>query len=187
MDGHWAKAQVNEMYSRKIINGVADGIFEANRGITRAEFATIVVKALGLEPKGSNSFKDVNTSDWFYDYVGTASSYGIILGVGEGKFDALRSITREEAMAMVQRAAKIAGMNVNVTDAEIANSLAKFTDYNEFSPWAQSVAAFNIQESLIQGVNGIARPKDNITRAETAVVIMRMLQKSELIDSRIKA
>jgi len=184
---HWAKGAVNEMGSRMVINGVSDDMFEPDKDITRAEFATIVVKALGLEPNGSNSFKDVNASDWFYDYVGTASSYGIIYGVGEDKFDALRSITREEAMAMVQRAAKIAGMNVNVTDAEIANSLAKFTDSDKFSSWAQGVATFNIEESLIQGANGLARPKDNITRAETAVVLMRMLQKAELIDSRIKA
>lgn len=187
MGAHWAKAQVNEMYSRKIISGITDGIFEPDRSITRAEFATIVVKALGLEPVGSNSFTDVKTSDWFYNYVGTASRHGIILGVGGGEFQPARSISREEAMAMVQRAAKLAGMNVEVSDNEIANTLARFTDYADFSDWAKGIAAFNIRENLIKGSNGLARPKDNITRAETVVVIMRMLQRSDLIDSRIIA
>lgn len=187
VSGHWAREQINEMFSRKIINGVADNIFEPERSITRAEFAAIAVKAMGLEPKGSNSFKDVAQADWFYGYVGTAYSFGIILGVGDGSFEPLRSITREEAMVLIQRAAKVTGMNIDVTDNEIGSTLSRFTDSLYLSGWAKGAADFNVKESLIQGSNGRIRPKDKITRAETAVIIMRMLQKSNLIDSRVKA
>jgi hypothetical protein len=61
VEQHWAKQAVNDMGSRMVISGVGDGLFEPDRDITRAEFAAIIVRALGLKPGvGSNSFRDVN-------------------------------------------------------------------------------------------------------------------------------
>ena len=49
---HWAKEAINEMVSNNIISGVGNGMFEPDRAITRAEFATVMVKALKLETGG---------------------------------------------------------------------------------------------------------------------------------------
>ena len=91
--GHWAKGAINDLSSRLIVNGVGQNTFKPDKAITRAEFAAIVVKALGLEPKGSADFTDVKTPDWFTGYVGTAGSKGLISGYSDGSFKPNQKIT----------------------------------------------------------------------------------------------
>ena len=88
VENHWAKEDVNNMGSRLIINGVGDGNFEPDRDITRGEFATIVVKALGMMKPGTGkkAFTDVAKTDLHYDAVSIAYEYGIITGYGDGSF-----------------------------------------------------------------------------------------------------
>lgn len=69
------------MGSRMVVTGVGDNHYAPDRNMTRAEFAAIMVRALGLEPEtGASSFGDVNTADWYSGYINTASAYGIIKG-----------------------------------------------------------------------------------------------------------
>ena len=85
--------------------------------MTRAEFAAIVVRALGLTPEGKNSFSDVAAEAWYAPYVGTAYSCGIITGVGDGRFNPSGTITRQEAAVMVSRAAKLCGLETEMDNA----------------------------------------------------------------------
>ena len=78
--------------------------------MTRAEFATIVVRALGLTPADTGAFVDVASTAWYSPYVGAASTYGLINGVGEGRFSPDGTITRQEAAVMVSRAAELCGI-----------------------------------------------------------------------------
>jgi hypothetical protein len=176
----WYDAAVTEMASRMIINGVGGGRFEGGRSITRAEFASIIVRALGLPQNGSASaFKDVPSGAWYYGAVGKAYEYGIVDGRGAASFDPMANITRQEAMAIIQRAARIAGMT-----GSGSGSLSAFTDAGSVSSWAKDAVSFNVASGLIVGSDGKLNPTNNITRAETAAVILRMLQHSGLIDVR---
>lgn len=112
--------------------------------------------------------------------MGTAVEYGLVNGYKDGSFRPREAITRLEAMIMVQRAAKI------VDYAGTTGSLASFSDGRKIDAWARSAAEFNVGSSLIVGNNGKLRPGDNISRAETATVILRLLQKAELVDVRSK-
>ena len=87
VDKHWAKEAVNDMGSRMVVSGVGGGRYEPDRNITRAEFAAIVVNALGLKPgTGNNPFKDVKASEWYADYIKTAYGYKIISGYSSDIF-----------------------------------------------------------------------------------------------------
>ena len=58
------------MGSRLVISGVGENKFDPNRDITRAEFAAIMVRALGLAPDNTkNKFNDVEASKWYSGYV----------------------------------------------------------------------------------------------------------------------
>jgi hypothetical protein len=178
--GKWYENIVSEMASRKIINGKSETSFEGDASITRAEFAAILVRGPGLPTDAKCSFTDVNAGDWYYGAVGTAVKYGLVNGYTGGSFAPKANITRQEAMAMVQRAAKIAEFTGTT------RSLASFTDSDKVSTWAKSAAEFNVGSSLIVGSNGKLRSGDDISRAETATVILRLLQKAELVDVRSK-
>ncbi|MDF2656473.1 MAG: putative surface layer protein [Bacillota bacterium] len=87
-----------------VVTDVADNKFEPNRRTTRAEFAAIIIRALGLKPgTGMSSFKDVRVSDWYFESIQTAVSYGIIKGYNEETFAPNTTITREQAMTTVSQ------------------------------------------------------------------------------------
>ncbi|WP_408891942.1 cadherin-like beta sandwich domain-containing protein [Paenibacillus taichungensis] len=179
---HWSNTAVNDMGSRMIVSGVTDNTFEPDRSITRAEFAAIVVRALGLKPgEGSTGFRDVNESDWYADVVKTASNYGLISGYEDGTFRPQEQITRQEAMTLIARAMKVTGLDSKAA-ASAEQQLSSFTDAVQVADWAKEAAAASIHTGLVtgRGSNTIA-PLQSITRAETATIVRRLLQQSDLI------
>lgn len=177
---HWAKSAINDMGSRMIVKGIDGNNYEPERDITRAEFAAIVIRALGLDAGvGESGFADVAASAWYSGYVKTAASRGIITGYGDGTFSPSDKITREQAMTMIARAAKLCGMDTSIGSG--AMGLAGFEDATQISSWAYDSVAFNVQNGIITGYNSKISPKAHITRAEVAVIVQRLLQKSKLI------
>ncbi len=181
--GHWAREAVNDMGSRMVISGIGNGMFEPDRDITRAEFAAILVRGLGLQPgEGSKSFKDVDSSKWYSDYIKTAYEYKIISGYDADTFGPSDKITREQAMAMTARAMAITELPTDISSGETDKLLAGFTDAAQAADYAKDSIAVCVKTGVVSGRSStIVAPKDNITRAEIAVIIKRLLQKSDLI------
>lgn len=178
--GLWYESTVNEMASRMILKGRDDGRFDGDAPITRAEFAATMVRALGLTEEGNPSFSDISGDQWFAGAVAKASQYGIIQGVGEGRFDPMSHITRQDAMVMIYRSAKIADYL-----GDSGGSTTTFGDEGRISEYAREAVTFHVNNGLAKGDNGQIRPLDSISRAETATLILRFLQKAELVDTRL--
>ena len=179
---HWAREIILEMSSEEIINGVGNNLFEPERDITRAEFAAVIIRALDCtKTNNSNPFSDISVSDWYYDSVLAAFENELITGYNDGSFMPQSSITRQEAMAIVVRAiSRDSSLELNIN--EITNILAAFSDRDSVSDWAKASAALCIKEDIITGRSGnTIAAQDNITRAETAVIIKRLLQKIAII------
>ncbi len=183
MNNHWAKASVNNMGSRMVVSGVGEDSYEPDRDMTRAEFAAIMVRALGLDVEiGSDSFSDVPSSAWYSGYVKTAASYGIIKGYSDTAFGPNDKITREQAMAMLARAMKITGLNTELSTEEGEALLSAFNDSTAISAFAVDSTQMCLKNGIVSGrENNTLKPKAYITRAEVAAMIERLLQKSNLI------
>lgn len=185
VENHWAEDAINDMGSRLVIDGIKDGKFEPDRDITRAEFAAIVIRALGIMRPGTGMdvFSDVTKDDWYYDSVYIAYEYGIISGYENGKFQPEGKITREQAMTIIARAMKITNLKVELTEGEEDMQLSVFVDSEQSSVWAKESIMQCVKSGIILGRNGIAiEPKDSATRAEVAVIVKKLLQKSDLIN-----
>jgi hypothetical protein len=180
---HWAKNAVNDMGSRMVIEGTGNGMFSPDRDITRAEFAAIIVRALGLKPdKGATPFSDVKAADWFNSAINTAYAYRLISGFEDGTFRPNDKITREQAMVMIAKAMTITNLKAKLPVQSTNDILRSYTDASEVSAWAQSSMADSVQSGIVSGRSGtLLAPKDYITRAEVAVIVQRLLQKSNLI------
>ncbi|MBM7868104.1 hypothetical protein GTO89_15145 [Heliobacterium gestii] len=180
---HWAKEAINNMGSRMVISGVGNGMFEPDREITRAEFAAIVVKGLGLKPgTGTNLYSDVRPAEWYGPFIQTAAAYGIISGYGDGTFGPDDRITREQAMTMMARAMKITGLKAGLKTDESDNLLNGFGDEPQIAVWAKESAAACVKTGIVEGKSrDMLAPKGEITRAEVAVIVQRLLKKSNLI------
>jgi hypothetical protein len=180
--GHWGAADINELASRMIANGMPDNRFEPDRPVTRAEFAALLNRALGLGNKAEKSqFYDVQDQEWFAGEIGTAKLYGLISGYEDGTFRPLEAITREEAMHTLAAAAKLAGLNTAVADQEIAEKLHPFQDAELVESWAKRTVAAMLKLGIVEGRAGVLDPKQPITRAETAAILIRLLRTAELI------
>jgi len=184
MASHWAKAAVADMASRLVISGVSQDRFEPDRDITRAEFAGIVARALGLMRTGTGKdvFGDVPKDAWYYDAVSIAHEYGLISGLTDKRFGPDDKISREQAMVIVSRAMAIAGLKADLSQDEADRLLEAFTDAGLSANYARNGIAASIQAGIVSGRNGnLLAPKDNLTRAEAAVIVRRLLQLSDLI------
>ena len=179
--GHENQTAIEQLAKRNIINGKTDNSFEPNTTMTRAEFATITVRALGLPLKVNYTFTDVTENDWFYSYVNTAYSYGIVNGVSDAEFYPSGTITREEAAVMVARAAKLCGMNTDIEALEARDILAGFLDYVKASDWAVDSLAFCYDNAILPNDVMEIKPKETVTRAEIAQMLYNMLVLSNLI------
>lgn len=179
--GHKNQTAIEQLAERNIINGKTENSFEPQSTMTRAEFAAITVRGLGLSVKGNSVFLDVTENDWFYDYVNTAYNYGVINGVSDTEFNPNGTITREEAAVMLARAAKLCGMNTEVEAFEARNILAGFLDYVKASDWAVSSLAFCYDNKILPDDAMEINPKEFVTRAEIAQMLYNMLSISKLI------
>lgn len=101
-DAWYAKA-VNTLAFLGIIKGIGNGKFDPDREISRAEFIVIATRFAKTIDKVNSPFVDVADDAWYAPYVATATSYGWITGVGEGRFAPDDLVTRAEAATIVNR------------------------------------------------------------------------------------
>lgn len=180
---HWAKQAINDMGSRMVINGTGNGLFSPDRNITRAEFAAILVRGLGLKlDTGASPFEDVRQDAWYNSAIKTAYAYGLVTGYTDGTFGPNDTITREQAMVMMARAMEITGLKKQLPPLNEQQLLSPYSDVEKVASWSKSSVLSSLQAGIIMGrTDGKLAPKSFITRAEVAVIIQRLLQKSDLI------
>ena len=90
-----------------IINGYEDGTFKPENNVSRAEFAALLLRMLGLDQNLAPMeapFPDVAADFWAAGTIGTAKRLGIITGYEDGTFGPLNNVAYEEALTMIIRA-----------------------------------------------------------------------------------
>jgi hypothetical protein len=100
----WYYTHVNYDIQKGIINGYPDGNFYPNEKITRAEFAAMLARFMGLDTTGTASFDDVNTEEyaWASGYVAALEKVGVVNGYeGSNDFKPGAPISRAEAIKMI--------------------------------------------------------------------------------------
>ena len=180
----WAKAAINDMGSRLVItNGIDDNMFNPKNQVTRGEFAAIVVNALGLKPEtGKNIFEDVDEKQWYSGHINTAYEYGLISGKGSNKFAPEDKITREQAMIIITKAMSVIGFKPGLNADETDVILSGYKDAASIARGARYSVAACVKTGLVTGKeNSLIAPKQDITRAEIAVIIQKLLKQSGLI------
>lgn len=173
--GHYAENEIGKLAAAGIINGKDENTFDPDNTMTRAEFAAITTRALGLKPTGTAPFADVGVSDWFSPYVACAYENGIVNGISDTLFAPNSLITNEEAAVMVMRAAKLCGTVYFADDDRVRDALSEFDDYMSVSSWAKESVAFCCENGIIPKDKINLEPQRHITRAEVAVMIYNMI------------
>lgn len=175
--GHWAAPDIGWMAQRLLVYGVTSESFHPNRAVTRAEFTSVLVRALDLpaaEPGKVTRFTDVVEAEWYYANVQSAVAAGIINGVSKDRFDPNAPISREQMAVMIWRAYAY----LHSTDVQDANLelLLKFEDSGKISGWAKEAVALSLQVGLVQGTSAHHfDPSGQATRGQMAAIVKRLL------------
>lgn len=129
---HWAYNQIKELSDANILVGYPDGNFKPDDRITRAEFATMVIKTVDQEDfdiKFPVTFYDVSEGYWAYDMIQRAVYFDIVKA-GNGYFYPDGVVTRAQAIMFTVNSLD----SGNITEAQAEKALMNaFADY-EFIP-----------------------------------------------------
>ncbi|PZE21279.1 S-layer homology domain-containing protein [Paenibacillus xerothermodurans] len=179
-NGHWAEGYIDLLGNKLVIDGMTDTTFEPERNVTRAEFAALVVRALGIDQRTASSrFSDVSSSDWYGSDVSSAVYAEIIDGYEDNTFRPNDAIKREELAAMVIRALEYAGVEADGSSA----ALTKFTDSDDIV-WAQEELAAAVSSGIVDGMTDTTiGPRLQATRAQSAAMLNRLLLKANFINN----
>jgi hypothetical protein len=180
IDQSWAKDQIQSLADKFILNGTSDGEYSPKRSVTRAEFAAMLVRALGLQRQASsNPFSDVTQQDWFAEDVATAYQAGLVTGTGDG-FKPNAEISRQDLTVMLVRAMNLLHMQKS------APLHHPYADSAQFSSYAQESIQAVTDTGLMQGIENMGsfyfNPKDATTREAVAIVLNELLKKAKLIN-----
>ncbi|MFC0213482.1 S-layer homology domain-containing protein [Paenibacillus chartarius] len=180
--GHWAEQDIDAMARRLLVNGVTPQEFRPEATVTRAEFAAMLVRALGLPvPAGgadtAAAFTDVDSGAWYREAVIAAASHGLATGLADGRFGPDDTITREQMAVMIGRAHEALKLKSTGSTASVLDA---YTDGGSVQGWAQEQVVLALQEGYMQGMTADTfAPQGVTTRAQAVIVLGRLLRKQE--------
>ncbi len=164
----WARAQILEMEARGIANVYSGTSYAPGKAITRGDFAMFLVRTLGLTNDAGEQFADVDPAAEYAKELAVGRAAGILNGIGDNKYNPEAPITRQELMTIVSRGLALSG----------SSDISSFTDSGLVADWAMQHVSAMIASGLIKGnADGTLNPLGNTTRAETAVICYRILNR----------
>lgn len=171
--GFWATESINTATKLGIINGIGGGAFGVGQPVSRAQFATMLVRLFGwatVKPE-TPSFSDAqDTSTWYYPMLETAVANGAVLK-DSTTFRPNDSMTREEMAIMLVRALGYDGLA-----AYVSTSGMPFTDVSTFKGHITVAHDFGI----INGISSTAfAPNGNATREQAAAMMTRLYNRTQ--------
>lgn len=173
----WAKNDIETLANKLIIKGVDDNKFAPKAETTRAQVAVLLTRALGLQGQKATkvSFKDVKGNEWFAGDLAVAVEAGLVGGYEDGTFKANKTITRQEAAAMIKRAMDFAKYDQAALQGDKkASSLYK--DYTSIGNWAKNDIEVITQAGIMGGdEKGEFNPTNNTTREQLASILKRFM------------
>jgi len=173
---HWAEEFIFSMVNKGWMMGTSSNQFSPNKSLTRAEAATIIVRALNLNlesPKNasSTSYSDVSSSHWGKEYIEIISYHGLMTGVSSKSFQPDKPLTREQMATILTR---IFEEKENISINKQSGQSPQYKDVNT-QLWSYRYIIFASEQGLFGGYgDGTFKPTKEITRAEMATLMDRL-------------
>lgn len=181
---HWAAKEIEVLTELGVLVGYPDGTFQPDENVTRAEFASMAIKALGQEHTvvaQPVNFTDIDPTFWAYDAIQKALYFDLISCPPEGEpFRPEDSVSRAESISVAVNA--LTTEQISVLKAKEVLS-QKFSDLNEVPEWfiipagkAEILDMLVTMPSASKKIDA-QRPA---TRAEVAAILYEMMEQAKL-------
>jgi hypothetical protein len=172
-EGYWAEPAISALVSQGIVSGKSKDRFYPNDQLTRAEFATLLVRSLNLplDKDTTPVFQDVSKDHWAFPYIQTAYKNHLISGISENEFGPEQNITRQDMAVMIANA-----LQVKQVPDSVLNSSLSYRDVNDIADYAKKPIAASAYLGVMSGYPDRSfQPLDHATRAAAASVIAHMI------------
>ncbi|SEK91624.1 S8 family serine peptidase [Paenibacillus sp. OK003] len=169
---HWASVAIKSLSAKHVLTGKTETAFDPQGQTTRAEFAALIVRTLGLEVKDTDTpFGDVSKDAWYADSVAAAYQAGLVQGIANDRFAPTQTISREEMAVLMMRAYEYQTQSNHTQSVK-----AGYTDEANIASWAKEAVVKASELGLMKGSTGGAfKPKNSASRAETAQTVHNVL------------
>ncbi len=184
-ENHWAASQIDELSDKGVIVGYPDGTFKPDDNVTRAEFASMAIRALGQEHASVAqpvNFTDIDSEYWAYDSIQKALYFELISCSQEG--DVFRpddTVTREESMTVAVNALT----TEQISEAKAKEVLSKYADAASIPqsfliPAGKAEILDMIVVMPADDKKASLEPTRPATRAEVAAILYNMMEQAKL-------
>lgn len=171
-DNYWANPEINKLTRENVAFGYPNGNFRPNASISRAEFASLIVRGMNLEDSIDDTpkytFKDVPRNHWAYNIISAAKANDLMTGYPDGTFQPDKSVTKIEAMTMLSKK-----IDTNMSKERANEILSKYSDGNKVPDWAKINVAKVLEANALEDMPNPDKiyVGTNASRAEVASML----------------
>lgn len=150
-DGFWAGCAIDRLAATNVIAGYPDRTFKPQLPVSRAEFASMIIKGLNLNLAGCEClprkvmYKDVSKCHWANPAIAKATQEGIMAGYCDGKFKPDHPVSRVEALTALAH-----GINCDMSDCKAKEILSQYCDGDKVPQWAQIPVAKALETGVLK-------------------------------------
>ncbi len=178
---HPAFDAIETLYYGGVIKGYPDGTAKPDKDVTRAEFATMLVKEFGIETNNYSSvpFKDVG-NHWARKFIAAAYENGLIKGYPDGTFRPNENVTKAEALTMIVNAEKEFGGWVLTNDGSDFSDVKSDKWYYSFIETAVTHGVVEKDNSyIVDNSNGnyYFHPNEKSLRGQNIIFLYKIAPK----------
>lgn len=167
------RAAVDFCRENNITRGMSSTQFGPENSIRRGDFALMLYQAMELNPRyNSRPFQDVSSGAYYGEAVDTLRALGVVSGVGGGRYAPNSTLSRQDAVCMVQRAMRTLDLGGYDGSASYLNG---YSDANRVAGYAQGAMAFAVREGYLPTSGGRLDPYQPLSRVDMAQMLHRVL------------
>jgi parallel beta-helix repeat protein len=170
LTGHWAEPFIRGLASMSFTHGFADGSYQPDKPMTRAQYAALIAVAFNPTPKrAAPEFTDVPQNFWAYKALQIAASGGFVSGFSDRTFRPDQNVQRLQVIVSL-----VNGLGL---PAAQSNALLPYTDSNTIPEYAQKAVATATQQKIVVNYPQpqLLAPTREATRAEVAAMVYQAL------------
>ncbi|MHC5598552.1 MAG: DUF1565 domain-containing protein [Nostoc sp.] len=170
LDGHWAEAFIQALISMDLTHAFADGSYQPDKPMTRAQYAALVV--IAFNPFGKISapdFTDVSKDFWAYSAIQIAASGGFVAGFSDRTFRPDQNVQRLQVIVSL-----VNGLGLPAVDSDI---LEVYSDRHTIPDYARKAVATATQQGIVVNYPDpkLLLSSRLATRAEVAAMVYQAL------------
>ncbi|MBD2214321.1 S-layer homology domain-containing protein [Nostoc linckia FACHB-104] len=170
LKGHWAEAFIRGLVSMGLTTGFADGTYQPDKPMTRAQYAALVAAAFNPTAKrAAIDFTDVPKDFWAAKAIEIAASGGFVSGFSDRTFRPDQNVQRLQVIVSL-----VNGLALPAADS---NTLVAYKDRDTIPEYAQKAVATATQQQIVVNYpdSKLLVPVREATRAEVAAMVYQAL------------